>query len=132
MIRRPPRSTSTDTLFPYTTLFRSGHQQIVTAFGLGERLAHHVEAVGQDAEVVDLAAEPGQQGVDGVAVRIEDGARLGRGARLAQLVAGGEQPHLQPRRDEDLAARSEEHTSELPSLMRISYAVFCLQKKKNK
>src|SRR3546814_1954223 len=128
MIRRPPRSTSTDTLFPYTTLFRSGHQQIVTAFGLGERLAHHVEAVGHDAEVVDLAAEPGQQGVDGVAVRIEDGARLGRGARLAQLVAGGEQPHLQPRRDEDLAAadggglRSEEHTSELQSLMRNSYA----------
>src|SRR3546814_12539908 len=80
MIRRPPRSTRTDTLFPYTTLFRS-HQ--------------------------------------------EDG-RL-QGARQVRRPPGRlRQPqHL-------LGARSEEHTSELQSLMRISYAVFCLKKKKKK
>src|SRR3546814_9716018 len=78
MIRRPPRSTRTDTLFPYTTLFRSA----------GGR---H-ECDGREA-VVD-----------------------GSGSRV---------PDLQPGSGTD---RSEEHTSELQSLMRISYAVFCLQK----
>src|SRR3546814_3564974 len=79
MIRRPPRSTRTDTLFPYTTLFRS-----------------------------HLAGHP---------------------------AVHREQPERQaPRRHGDghqVAQRSEEHTSELQSLMRISYAVFCLKKKKN-
>src|SRR3546814_7394329 len=74
MIRRPPRSTRTDTLFPYTTLFRS---------------------------------------------RCPEAARLRRHARH---FAAGAVAHQQP--------RSEEHTSELQSLMRISYAVFCLKKKK--
>src|SRR3546814_7560169 len=92
MIRRPPRSTRTDTLFPYTTLFRSR--------SLPQRLD------------VDHLQPP----VDGV----EEGARLG-GVAVPQ--AG--------RDDEAGNARSEEHTSELQSLMRISYAVFCL-KKKNK
>src|SRR3546814_11923792 len=85
MIRRPPRSTRTDTLFPYTTLFRSPRlpddQLIFT-------LNH--------AESRILAFEP----------------------NLAALVE-----RLEP-------SRSEEHTSELQSLMRISYAVFCLKKKK--
>src|SRR3546814_2820428 len=80
MIRRPPRSTRTDTLFPYTTLFRSVAHVVVPG-PAGER----------------QAAGHGQPAV----------------GRQAQL------------------ARSEEHTSELQSLMRISYAVFCL-KKKNK
>src|SRR3546814_4905127 len=83
MIRRPPRSTRTDTLFPYTTLFRSG--------GDGVR----VRSVGQDAA-----------------------RALGPGAPLRCGREGG--------------GRSEEHTSELQSLMRISYAVFCLKKKNNK
>src|SRR3546814_1328968 len=87
MIRRPPRSTRTDTLFPYTTLFRSGK---------GAQGAHR--AHGRPA--------PGVQG----AARVRDAVRR-RGAD-------------HPRR-----WRSEEHTSELQSLMRISYAVFCLKKK---
>src|SRR3546814_3356151 len=86
MIRRPPRSTRTDTLFPYTTLFRSP-----------EREDHpHV-----------------------VVARV--------GVQMRDLRAGQGQPQ-HPRGD---LGRSEEHTSELQSLMRISYAVFCLKKKKN-
>src|SRR3546814_11931108 len=87
MIRRPPRSTRTDTLFPYTTLFRSGSAE----HGLGG---------------VDVA-RGGDCGIDQARAR-----RI----NLDRLLA--EQP-----------ARSEEHTSELQSLMRISYAVFCLNKK---
>src|SRR3546814_15028885 len=89
MIRRPPRSTRTDTLFPYTTLFRShrGHRRASPS----------------------RRADP----IDG-GVRVQHGHRGVRGER--------ERRH---RLD-----RSEEHTSELQSLMRISYAVFCLKKKK--
>src|SRR3546814_14505810 len=76
MIRRPPRSTRTDTLFPYTTLFRSA-----------------------------------------------DHMRRGRAARIEAAL-------FRPEADVGNAKRSEEHTSELQSLMRISYAVFCLKKKK--
>src|SRR3546814_8157364 len=92
MIRRPPRSTRTDTLFPYTTLFRSVPDR-------GRR--------------GPFRAVPDRRG--GVAAR---GDRDGRGRGSA-------------RRPGDLGLpRSEEHTSELQSLMRISYAVFCLKKKK--
>src|SRR3546814_2495502 len=77
IIRRPPRSTRTDTLFPYTTLFRS---LLMPRFGMNVRLVHP------------------------------------RGFQLMPAV---------------LAQRSEEHTSELQSLMRISYAVFCLKKKQS-
>src|SRR3546814_2125264 len=98
MIRRPPRSTRTDTLFPYTTLFRSL------------------------LEVRDFAALPGR----GVRGRIGDSAlHLGNLRLMREL--GAATPELQARMQ-----RSEEHTSELQSLMRISYAVFCLKKKKNK
>src|SRR3546814_7010923 len=83
MIRRPPRSTRTDTLFPYTTLFRSRRQRMGTRPAAGAAV------------------------LSGVAL---NEARL----RCAQ---GRNQ------------SRSEEHTSELQSLMRISYAVFCLKKK---
>src|SRR3546814_7186657 len=89
MIRRPPRSTRTDTLFPYTTLFRSAQRLHCPAEGYGA------------------------------------GERRGRD-RLFQPVDADRFQLLQPvRRDH----RSEEHTSELQSLMRISYAVFCLKKK---
>src|SRR3546814_12665498 len=81
MIRRPPRSTRTDTLFPYTTLFRSG------GFGAVDDLLRRAPA--------EHADDPRPQ--------------IGLG---------------------EIVARSEEHTSELQSLMRISYAVFCLKKKK--
>src|SRR3546814_8211704 len=92
MIRRPPRSTRTDTLFPYTTLFRS-----------------------TDVDVLSVTAER---------VYLEQIARPG--------CAAGSQ--LRRRRHTVCKLqgldRSEEHTSELQSLMRISYAVFCLKKKK--
>src|SRR3546814_3465622 len=91
MIRRPPRSTRTDTLFPYTTLFRSGMKVGV----LGRR-------IGNARQVADAVIEAG-----GTAVAVEADV-----ADRTQL-------------------RSEEHTSELQSLMRISYAVFCLKKKIN-
>src|SRR3546814_6550778 len=103
MIRRPPRSTRTDTLFPYTTLFRSHLGQPVPGL-----------------------RRPGAQAA---------------GARLPGRRAAGRRPAGD---DRDVAfgaglcrgrgdahARSEEHTSELQSLMRISYAVFCLKKKQN-
>src|SRR3546814_3662938 len=90
MIRRPPRSTRTDTLFPYTTLFRSP----------GGRLAGQPAAAAQRL--------PGQ--LAGATAR----RRPDRGAVCSGAPEG----------------RSEEHTSELQSLMRISYAVFCLKKKK--
>src|SRR3546814_7358986 len=101
MIRRPPRSTRTDTLFPYTTLFRS-------LSGGGARHA-------------------GRRGAGGprTAARGDGGKREpGPARRRDHPVAA--RIH-QARRDD---ARSEEHTSELQSLMRISYAVFCLKKKK--
>src|SRR3546814_1385067 len=101
MIRRPPRSTRTDTLFPYTTLFRS-----IQVVGLGTEGEHH-GVVGQIQVAVDQATESEQSGVVGA-----------RRRRIDQAAHGGPD-----------SVRSEEHTSELQSLMRISYAVFCLKKK---
>src|SRR3546814_2399708 len=105
MIRRPPRSTRTDTLFPYTTLFRSGGSIV----GDGR-----LDGLGL-AELVDLH-HPGH---DGAARRLPD-------ERARE--AAGEQKRAERR--EPPVLRSEEHTSELQSLMRISYAVFCLKKKR--
>src|SRR3546814_3735970 len=96
MIRRPPRSTRTDTLFPYTTLFRS-----VGAEAPGACALEHQVARGRHR-----AAVPRR--------RIVDAPCDLAGARIEGDQAPG---------------RSEEHTSELQSLMRISYAVFCLKKK---
>src|SRR3546814_18335334 len=86
MIRRPPRSTRTDTLFPYTTLFRSASSSKHRGFFVFEPLK---------------PVSPGRRTVLGILFFVLF-----------------------------IAARSEEHTSELQSLMRISYAVFCLKKKK--
>src|SRR3546814_15230354 len=94
MLRRPPRSTRTDTLFPYTTLFRSGHPR--------RRRRQGARRGRRDAR-------------DDVPPLRRQGGTRGRGRRPRGL------------RDQ---GRSEEHTSELQSLMRISYAVFCLKKKK--
>src|SRR3546814_5503172 len=104
MIRRPPRSTRTDTLFPYTTLFRSPAED---AHRLGDGAANHRLA--------------------GLAHHVAQGAGEVVHLVAAQLHHPAGQ-HQGPGRGVD---RSEEHTSELQSLMRISYAVFCL-KKKNK
>src|SRR3546814_6515010 len=116
MIRRPPRSTRTDTLFPYTTLFRS------QGFERCEPRARI-----RQPGVVDRvqAAEGGDDvGARQAVVQRRDHHVPERGiqARVEDL------DHLRPAR----AQRSEEHTSELQSLMRISYAVFCLKKKKKK
>src|SRR3546814_7382545 len=99
MIRRPPVSTRTDTLFPYTTLFRS---QAGLASG-------HVQGALDQEESRDRRRRSGRP-------------RLRRHSR-AQRRQGGRVRSQQRNR------RSEEHTSELQSLMRISYAVFCLKKK---
>src|SRR3546814_1562117 len=102
MIRRPPRSTRTDTLFPYTTLFRS-------MFDLAAALPEQVAQVSTLADQIE-GGLPEHEDIENVAI-------LGMGG---SGIAG----------DIVAAVRSEEHTSELQSLMRISYAVFCLKKKK--
>src|SRR3546814_9497243 len=108
MLRRPPRATRTDTLFPYTTLFRALDLPLA-------RRRRNRRRSDRDLQDDDRA-----------------GKRLGRTDRGA--------PPVRPARDRKLAGgggcggramRSEEHTSELQSLMRISYAVFCLKKKKH-
>src|SRR3546814_5099789 len=91
MIRRPPRSTRTDTLFPYTTLFRSPEAAHVTV----------------------------------PVIKVPEGAEQSTQAAFGRIL-------LDLAKSGDPMARSEEHTSELQSLMRISYAVFCLKKKKKK
>src|SRR3546814_7683564 len=94
MIRRPPRSTRTDTLFPYTTLFRSVNTALANLLGVPAR-----DLVEGTWRLHDFLVESPPCGTPG---------------------------------HSPFAGRSEEHTSELQSLMRISYAVFCLKKKTNK
>src|SRR3546814_9168128 len=105
MIRRPPRSTRTDTLFPSTTLFRSA--DAVT----GEPLWDYDPRV---ADVPDFRLR-NNWGVRGIAYW---NGKIYTGTADGRLIAI------------DARTRSEEHTSELQSLMRISYAVFCLKKNK--
>src|SRR3546814_13105274 len=96
MIRRPPRSTRTDTLFPYTTLFRS---------------------------------RPSSSGQPGIDCMSKPPVPVDGDDRKANRRKTNRQTHQAREKETD---RSEEHTSELQSLMRISYAVFCLKKKINK
>src|SRR3546814_5761006 len=121
MRRRPPRTTRSDPLFPYTTLFRSDEGAVV---------------LGRESPVPVLHRLAGERGggfvhVDvGVADRVR--RVLGAGRHLerideAQVVLAAEGMQLHQLAGE----RSEAHTSELQSLMRISYAVFCLTKKNN-
>src|SRR3546814_2333605 len=104
MIRRPPRSTRTDTLFPYTTLFRSVRLPLDEA--VDDLHPGAFELVRPEQILLLVEAR----------LQFDDGGH--RYARLGRL--------------DQRADRSEEHTSELQSLMRISYAVFCLKKKKIK
>src|SRR3546814_5595489 len=108
MIRRPPRSTRTDTLFPYTTLFRSSRLRLVNAAArTGRPSVRYCDSPWLDASnarcVTPSRASP---------------ATFDRKVTMSGVVSPVE--------------RSEEHTSELQSLMRISYAVFCLKKKKQR
>src|SRR3546814_1640578 len=109
MRRRPPRSTRTDTLFPDTTLFRS---------------VVKLERGGRGRILNGTLAIPPPP----VAKIAFAGVRKRRDMLAMQAVEAA--PHMPPLRPRQEAARSEEHTSELQSLMRISYAVFCLKKKK--
>src|SRR3546814_16997109 len=110
MIRRPPRSTRTDKLVPYTTLVRSSNR-IFFSDRWKERLGHSADEIGDGAEEWFSRVHP------------EDAQRVTAqlDAHLGGAAANFESEHR----------RSEEHTSELQSLMRITYAVFCF-KKKNK
>src|SRR3546814_8359958 len=100
MIRRPPRSTRTDTLLPYTTLFRSPRDHSAFLEPLDPPPASILRHIGLGGD--------------------------GRDRERRILLKKSQNP------DVGIVVRSEEHTSELQSLMRISYAVFCLQKKKKK
>src|SRR3546814_4296040 len=121
MIRRPPRSTRTDTLFPYTTLFRS------TAARKGHALCRSWPEQSRSHRCPtdrrnDGASHPDQPPIGGLAAwreavpSVRSGARSDPGAPARRLRQGRRR-------------RSEEHTSELQSLRRTSYAVFCLKKK---
>src|SRR3546814_6397302 len=97
MSRRPPRSTRTDPLFPYTTLFRSSLLNV----------CHTFSVAGMRGRLTNSIVSPGR-----TAIPVE-----------------GEVEKRKARAPASVQHRSEEHTSELQSLMRISYAVFCLKKK---
>src|SRR3546814_2572854 len=156
MIRPPPRSTRTDTLFPYTTLFRS----IAVAVALFADLLEIPARVHEEIHVLDLPHRRGP--AVKTPLRVLD-RHIGRGKRRARVglvlddlevdaaigmleaditlaeararfsgrdpvaVQMDDPPFERPLGDR--IGRSEEHTSELPSLMRLSYAVFCLKKK---
>src|SRR3546814_3575233 len=107
MIRRPPRSTRTDTLFPYTTLFRSLH---LMGSNRAELAKMNEGARRKGEELVYPAAESRSRPPRAHLVQVE--YNCGFGSFPCRI-----------------GSRSEEHTSELQSLMRNSYAVFCLQKK---
>src|SRR3546814_9851498 len=111
MIRRPPISTRTDTLFPYTALFRSGQRK---------------QDQRTDADAIDVLRQ-----FDGVAVRRQEqlqNAVVNEDERYRHDASHGQRDHQATTRDQR-QTRSEEHKSELQSLMRISYAVFWLKKK---
>src|SRR3546814_2821449 len=122
MIRLPPASTRTDTLFPYTTLFLSAPGPPRAQRALGDQIA--------GLQVLGALVDE-HEGDDG-----QDAADQQRGHPVRHVVAESQDQRLQqdqqPAESEQQAGdRSEEHTSELQSLMRISYDVFCLTQKTN-
>src|SRR3546814_1079121 len=123
MIRRPPRSTRTDTLFPYTTLFRSllpgdivyAPIELAVFQKISARAGFERAAREEKASVIFLY-RPEEPELLGIVSKLAEGKRV---------IAYNDQSQV------DALSRSEGHTSELQSLMRISYAVLCLKKKKN-
>src|SRR3546814_8852930 len=125
MIRLPPRSTRTDTLFPYTTLFRS-HQQ-------READPEHDREQGDELcahQQVDGGSKPAVRGKGRRRDRAGWRQEVVEAERLEVGHEHAGQREAAQRVEQFQSLRSEEHTSELQSLMRISYAVFCLKKKK--
>src|SRR3546814_9905500 len=115
MIRRPPRSNRTDTLFPYPTFFRSQATSVA-------HIAEGTPGFGGDA----LYRIPVQSSLDGNTVELSvEQTKFGENAVQYQTTLSFLNGRIN-------TLRSEEHTSELQSLMRISYAVFCLKKNKQK
>src|SRR3546814_7395474 len=133
MIRRPPRSTRTDTLFPYTTLFRSGGFERAYA---AQRTTAQQIATDQSGD--QRQRQGPQQALAQDHVDLVDNAGRTRQHQQLSVVETQRQRaralHRQPvdaahaMRKQAPATRSEEHTSELQSLMRLSYAVICLKK----
>src|SRR3546814_9838017 len=123
MIRRPPRSTRTDTLFPYTTLFRSRQAHGPPQARAGE----HRPAVARTARHLH-AASGTVHSRRGEAAQAHRPAQRNPDLRLANAGIG---PACRADLTGAAVARSEAHTSELQSLMRSSFAVFCLKKKTN-
>src|SRR3546814_3656299 len=110
MIRRPPRSTRTDTLFPYTTLFRSQVETVDSyALEVSENALNKMRAYDAPGSVYHSLAKALRE-----AIRVDPDPEYFKRIHMLRIKF----------------ERSEEHTSELQSLMRISYAVFCLKKKK--
>src|SRR3546814_7825261 len=124
MIRRPPRSTRTDTLFPYTTLFRSGTLTLAPG-------QIHLAALNQDViDYIILNSMP----IGGIIPFHKDVVDIPANYSLCDGTNGT--PDMRDRfvlcaGPNNAADRSEEHTSELQPLMRTSYAVLCLKKKKS-
>src|SRR3546814_8065542 len=129
MIRRPPRSTRTDTLFPYTTLFRSEWLEAHFPDRKAKVLKLVRDTRGGGLYQAEFGLRKRGSGVyaDLLSHRFKQAERrLGLNRGLPPLDVTQFEP---PKVDDRQLSRSEEHTSELQSLLRISYAVFCLQKK---
>src|SRR3546814_1908505 len=129
MIRRPPRSTRTDTLFPYTTLFRSFEEFLNGYFASDKPYHIGLPSVAWFAEELHLSpnyfgdlikketGKSAQEYIQNKIIGVAKNKLFDAGKTINEIAY-------------ELGFRSEEHTSELQSLMRISYAVFCLKKKK--
>src|SRR3546814_6145450 len=120
MIRGPPRSTRTDPLFPYTTLFRS-HQR-----SDANRRTGHRSSLLRAISFTRLFRARTRKSVQ---ARLADRGPGGTASRKGQLLHQDHRDLERADRGDARPRRSEEHTSELQSIMRISYAVFCLKKK---
>src|SRR3546814_9795605 len=118
MTRRPPISTRTDTLFPFTTLFRSLRSHLLQLVLAAIRIIGEVADIGDVDDMGELVALPAERAAQHI------GKHIGAHVADMRVVIDRRPAGIDPR------LRSEEHTSELQSLMRISYAVFCLKQKK--